>query len=509
MTPVQVFALASNSLALMITLSVGLLVIFQRPRSRQTLGQFLGSLALLQSGTLLTLTARLADLPDTLIENLFNITLIGFFLVTLTGLALLLHMANAMKDAWVLLSRTGVATLIVLQPALWDHRLFRFADPLDTTLMGSPYTHLGQIAAGTCALYLGSLLVAGWRYWDQIAAPLLVAPVMGLGAIQLLMIISGTLRELALTGTAGGIASLMLGYYLIEYLGFDPGTSQARWMKASRALSQAISDTRQLDQTLADLAALARRLTRADAVTILRAVDSHQLEIVAMAGEDSSLVGRKIRSGEGLAGRVMQTLSPMRIDNYHVWNGRITAFDDVPIYAIVSVPLIYNGKLVGAINAHQTSPGRVFTNREQAILEWLAPQAAIMLAAARLDRDLGTTQAYLRAVMDHNRAAVMIFDSAGKLCESNTAAQRVLRILVDDSTDSIMVTRVVEHAQNENFIYALARWMADPAFMPSLEVDYPSIGSLIVDLRTITLGHSKPALLMIMHEPREWARLNR
>jgi hypothetical protein len=46
---VQVFALASNSLALMITLSVGLLVIFQRPRSRQPLGQFLES-RLLQSG---------------------------------------------------------------------------------------------------------------------------------------------------------------------------------------------------------------------------------------------------------------------------------------------------------------------------------------------------------------------------------------------------------------------------------------------------------------------------
>jgi hypothetical protein len=35
MTALQAFALASNSLALMITLSVGLLVIYQRPRNSQ------------------------------------------------------------------------------------------------------------------------------------------------------------------------------------------------------------------------------------------------------------------------------------------------------------------------------------------------------------------------------------------------------------------------------------------------------------------------------------------
>jgi hypothetical protein len=100
----------------------------------------------------------------------------------------------------------------------------------------------------------------------------------------------------------------------------------------------------------------------------------------------------------------------------------------------------------------------------------------------------------------------MIFDSAGKLCESNTAAQRVLRILVDNTIDSISVTRVVEQTQDESFIHALAQWMADPAFRPSLEVDFPSIGSLLVDLRTIISEDSKPALLMTMREPHEAAR---
>ena len=79
MTALQAFALASNSLALIVTLSVGLLVIYQRPRNIQSSLQYLGSLALLQGGTLLTLTARLTDLSDAVIEHLFNITLIGFF----------------------------------------------------------------------------------------------------------------------------------------------------------------------------------------------------------------------------------------------------------------------------------------------------------------------------------------------------------------------------------------------------------------------------------------------
>ena len=500
MTALQAFALASNSLALIVTLSVGLLVIYQRPRNIQSSLQYLGSLALLQGGTLLTLTARLTDLSDAVIEHLFNITLIGFFLVALTGLALLLHMAGAMQDAWALISRTGVATLVILQPALWEHRLFRFADPLNRTLMGSPYSDLGRVAAATCALYLALMLVAGWRYWRQVAAPLVVAPVAGLGAIQVVTIISGTLRELALAGAVGGVASLVLAYHLIENLGFDPGTPRARWMKTIGAVSQAVGDVRQLNRTLSDLAASARRLTRADAVAILRAVDDDQLEIVALDGENTALLGRKIHSGEGLTGRVMQTLSPMRIDDYHTWDGRITALDDVPIFAMVSVPLIYNGTLVGAINAHETSPGRVFINPEQAILEWLAPQAALTLAAHHLDHDLRQTQACLQAVMENNRAAVMIFDSAGKLCESNTAARRILRILVDNTTASIPVTRIVEQVQDEHFTRALALWKADPASTPSLQIDVPAIGSLTVDLRTITLDDSGPALLMIMRE---------
>jgi putative methionine-R-sulfoxide reductase with GAF domain len=327
--------------------------------------------------------------------------------------------------------------------------------------------------------------------------------VIGLGAIQAVTIASGTLRELALAGAVGGIASLVLAYHLIENLGFDPGTSRARWMKTIGAVSRAISDTQQFEQTLIDLAALARRLTRADVVAILRVVDTDQLEISTLAGENTALLGRKIRSGEGLTGRVMQTLSPMRLDDYHAWDGRITAFDDVPLFAMVSVPLIYEGKLVGAINAHEMSPGRIFTTREQAILEWLAPQTALTLAAHDLDRDLRTTQAYLRAVMEDNRAAVMIFDSAGELCESNTAARRVLRILVDDATDSISVTRVAERTQSEHFMRALGQWMADSSSMPPLKIDVPSIGSLIVDLRAITLDNSEPALLMVMREPQE------
>jgi putative methionine-R-sulfoxide reductase with GAF domain len=501
MTPSQVFALVSNSLALITTLSVVLLVIFQRnwrTRTNQSLLQSLGSLAILEGGTLLTLTGRLADLPDSAVEHLFNVTLIGFFLATLTGLALLLHMANAMKDAWVIISRTGVAALVVLQPALWDHHLFRFSKPLHKTLMGSPYTGLGRIAAGVCAIYIVLTLFAGWRYRKQINAPLLVAPVMSFAAIQALTISTSALRELALTGASGGIASLLLGYHLIEHL--DPRTSQARWMKTICAVSQVMGDTRSLEATLTTLAGHTRQLIRADVVTILRAIDTDRLEIVAASGQEPSMIGRQIRIGEGLAGRVMQTLSPMRVDDYHLWNGRAAHFDDVPIYASISVPLITNGGLVGTMNAHESSPGRVFTNHEQAILELLAPQVAITMAAARLEHDVHMTQTYLQAVMEYENAAAMIFDSAGRLCESNTAAQRYLRILLGEVGDPITVTQVAAQAEGEKLMHALARWMADPSFTPTLESEFPSLGWLIVDLRTITLN--KPALLMVLRQPR-------
>jgi hypothetical protein len=208
--------------------------------------------------------------------------------------------------------------------------------------------------------------------------------------------------------------------------------------------------------------------------------------------------------GEGLAGRVMQTLSSMRIDNYQQWDGRSPTFDEMPLYASISVPLIYHGRLVGVVNAHETTPGRVFTNRDQTVLEVLAPQAAVTLVAARLEHDLQLTGNHFRAVMAHLSAAVMIFDSSGMLKESNPAAQNYLHTLFGESANPITVTQWAARAQGEKLLHALARWMADPTFTPTLEAEFSPLGRRLVDLRTITtLPGQKPDLLVMMRSPED------
>jgi putative methionine-R-sulfoxide reductase with GAF domain len=505
MTSSQIFVLVFNSLALVVTLSAMMLVIFQgnwRTGIGPALFQFLGSLTILQGGTLLVHTGLLADLSDAWVEALLNVTLIGFFLVALTASALLLHAANTMKEVWVVIARSGVVALVVLQPALWSHNLFRLSRPLDDQLMGSPYTGLGQLMVGVCAAYVGLALYVGWRYRAQIDAPRLAGPVMGVAAIQIATMVSGTLREIALIGAAGGTASALLGSYLVEHQGLDPRTHRAPWIQAVCAIPQLIGSSQSFEQKLTSLAEQARRLVRADTVCIMRTIDSNWLEIAAATGSNTTLAGRRIRVGEGMAGRVMQTLSPMRVDNYHIWSGRVFDLDDVPIYASISVPLVYDGRVVGVMNAHETSPGRTFTNRDQSILEMLSPQAAVTLAAAHLQDDLRITQTYFRSVMDHATSAMMIFDSSGTMRALNSAAQQYLYILFGEQADPITVTQLAATAHGEQVMHALAKWMADPALISTLDSEYPSLGRLIIDLRTISSERTEsPALLLIMRQP--------
>ncbi|MBN2304005.1 MAG: GAF domain-containing protein [Anaerolineae bacterium] len=393
MTAPLAFTFVFIWLALIVTLGTIMLLGFCRYwRTRENVAvlQFLVSLVILQTGTIFLHIGLLADLPDFLIKYSLNVLLIGFSLVTLSELSVVLHIAANMKDAWQIALRAGIAALLVFQPALWQHDFLTLTPPLDHNLLGSPYTHLGKTAAIINACYVGLTLVAAWRYWRRIDSPLLTGTLIGIAVIQGGSLISGFVRTYSLVAITGGFASSLLGCQIIRELRTSPGV----WLRDWTAISQTITRRQPLDTMLADIAHHMRGLMQADVVSVLLVHEPHQLKVIAMAGPGPSIVGRQMRMGEGLAGRVMQTGQSMRIDSYQSWNGRAAGFEDVPFYASMSTPLIFRERVVGVINAHQTRPGRIFSEQDQTILELLAPQAAIAIAQAELENALSTPDTF-------------------------------------------------------------------------------------------------------------------
>lgn len=509
MTASQIFAFASNSLALILTLGMIQWLVLRRGWRTATgwaLLQFLLSLVVLQSARLLMLVSVLADYPPMIVEGTANLTLMSLFGVALTGFSLLLHAGNTMKAAWQVANRAGVTGLIALLPGLWYFDLLQFPTTLDDSILGHAYTTYGSVVAGLCTFYLILTLIAAWRFWRQIDAPTLVVGVAGLALIQLAELGLAPLRDLGLSGALGGLASLMFVYFFMAQWEIDPYTSQASWLTIARRIADILTINQPLPDTLAHLAEQIRHLVRCDSVVVLIAISTERLEVIAAVDGGpatdnplKSIVGRQIRQGEGLAGRVMQTLYPMRVDNYHIWNGHSPDFDDLPIYASMSVPLLFDGSLVGVINASETSPGRTFTDRDQRMLELLAPQMAVIIVTNQLNADLYTTSAYLQAVLEHTTVALLIFDAVGLLRQANPLAQRYLRLWFGDHRPSAI--EFAAQADDTQFTEALVQWAVRSRPVQMLETTYPSLGPLHIEIQPIVTEHTGQSDLLVLMRP--------
>ncbi len=92
----------------------------------------------------------------------------------------------------------------------------------------------------------------------------------------------------------------------------------------------------------------------------------------------------KVRPGEGMAGRVMQSGKSMKVDKYDEWAGRDPRQPRGSVGAVAQAPVKKRRQILGVLFAER-APGRpVFTNEDLADLELFASQAAIAISNAEL-----------------------------------------------------------------------------------------------------------------------------
>jgi PAS domain S-box-containing protein len=95
--------------------------------------------------------------------------------------------------------------------------------------------------------------------------------------------------------------------------------------------------------------------------------------------------GAVLRYGEGAAGIVAQTGEPLVVDDYRTWHGRATVFEEErPFRAILTVPMIWQGRVTGVIHVLDDTVSRRFTQTDQELLTLFANHAAIAVESTRL-----------------------------------------------------------------------------------------------------------------------------
>jgi PAS domain S-box-containing protein len=101
-------------------------------------------------------------------------------------------------------------------------------------------------------------------------------------------------------------------------------------------------------------------------------------------GAYTGLVGVRMLKREGLSGRVWETGQPLAIPDYSRWDGRVPQIAAENFRAVLGVPLVSGGTVIGVIGLAFSEPGRVFSDDEVTQVSRFAEVASIALDNARL-----------------------------------------------------------------------------------------------------------------------------
>lgn len=158
---------------------------------------------------------------------------------------------------------------------------------------------------------------------------------------------------------------------------FDETARRAREFASLYETSSILSAENELDSLLQNIVDHAKKMLNSNSSGIyLYHPESEELELSVITLSDLKR-GIRLRPGEGVAGHVAQTHQPIRINDYSVWEGRSTQYAHVPIRAVLEVPMLYGGELIGVLTADEVGDTeRKFTEDDEHLLSLFASQAA-------------------------------------------------------------------------------------------------------------------------------------
>ncbi len=158
------------------------------------------------------------------------------------------------------------------------------------------------------------------------------------------------------------------------------GESAAAWWKHLVSAADAAITTESLEGVLSDALAGVRSALGADSAAILLSDESEQ-ELLARAstgmGEDH-IEEVRIRSGRGMAGRVMATRQPMIVDDLSTIEVAAPSLRDSGLRSLIAVPIMSGERFFGVLHVGSFELNR-FTPTDAELLELLGERLAVAL----------------------------------------------------------------------------------------------------------------------------------
>lgn len=168
--------------------------------------------------------------------------------------------------------------------------------------------------------------------------------------------------------------------------------------------------------------------------TSLHAIAVEHRDPAVATAMQAVLAGADTAIGEGIAGSVAADRRPVVLNDLPIETVTATTppqflpfVRDHPMRALVVVPLLASGELVGTLGAVRTHSGDPYTPADLRLLEALGERAALAMADAVTNpRAIGASD--YQAIYLHNLDGVMVTTPDGHVLAANPAACELLRL---------------------------------------------------------------------------------
>lgn len=222
---------------------------------------------------------------------------------------------------------------------------------------------------------------------------------------------------------------------MTEPVPIDPLASAdlEKLLEASRALSAALD----LPTLLTKVMETAARVTGAETGSLLL-IDEKTGELVfdtALGRAGEMVRSVRLKPGEGLAGWVAQQGLPLVVNNVQSdprWTQRIDEWSLFATQQVAAVPVVYQGRLLGVLEAINKA-GAGFTTTDRRALELLAAETAVALENARLFERLRAEKEMWGALFSDMSDGALLADEEGRITLLNAAGARLLGISAEEA----------------------------------------------------------------------------
>lgn len=383
MTP-SVIALLFNGLTLALALGLLILVLWQDPNSENNriFALFLLMVLIWSSGSLLGRASAYVNAQQSLIQMGMRLLDIGFSGATIS-IYIYSAVITGVRGRWF-----RAMALIALAVIFVYQLLLLFMETPRSFEVSADGVLIYDFDTTSVILYLAfqfSTILLVWHNRRKVRANTLISGIILFSVGQMLGLLSPRFRIWGVSEDISAVAALMMSYAVVRQQIMNPLLGRAKQLEAVRDVGLAITSRLHLQETLSTIAAQAVGLLEADggAIFLKRGM---VLELAAVHNLPSQFVGIEVPMGRGVVGTVALERRGRRVDDYRRdWKGEA----DLPLAvetfgAVVCVPLMFAGEVVGVLLVIEGRQGRLFNRDDMHLLELLGPQAAVAVTNSRL-----------------------------------------------------------------------------------------------------------------------------